>query len=404
MPFNTTANKRVFYATQGVAVGDMGATGVIDSWGTSDGASTITGSGKMIIMHGLQSIGITTNFNLEQIFDLGQLSLYENVETIPDIEVSLEKVMDGYTLLYHAATPTASDPTLTGRSNARTDVRMAIGLDTDAAVSSGDSLAAELYCSGMYTSSAAYSMSAEGNFTETVSLVGNNKKWINSSGNAQLLLGVNGNANSLFNFGSDSPDSPDSGVMRTNNFLTGSTLRTLGGSTFVTVLPSIIQGITNNGSALGQSSAASYKNCGSVDVTNVHVQSISFSVSLGRESIPQLGTIAPYYRYATFPVEVTSDIEVIATGGDNVDAVEDIPSGGNLLNHTIQTVLQDSTVVQVGNKNKLTSVSYGGGDAGGGNATITYSFSNFNDFVILHSGDPISLSKAGTAYFKYWFA
>lgn len=403
MAFNTTANRRIFYATQGVAVGDIGATGVIDSWGKSDGASSIIGSGKMIIMHGLQSIGINTNFNLEQIFELGQLSLYENVETVPDIEVSMEKVLDGYTLAYHAGTPIATDPTLSGRSNSRADVRMVIGLDTDAAVSSGDSLAAELYCSGMYLSSVGYSLPAEGTFTESVSFVGNNKKWFNST-NAQLLLGAGSAVSSVFNFGSDSPDSPDSGVMRTNNFITGSGLVTRGGSTFVTVLPSLIQGITNNGSSLGQTSASSYVACGSVNTNNVHVQSITFNVGLGRESIPQLGTIAPYYRYATFPVEVTADIEVIATGGDNVDAVEDIPSGGNLSNHTIQICLDDSTIIQAGNKNKLTSVSYGGGDAGGGNATITYSMSNFNDFVVLHSGDPMALAKTGTSYFKYWFA
>ena len=65
------------------------------------------------------------------------------------------------------------------------------------------------------------------------------------------------------------------------------------------------------------------------------------------------------------------------------------------------TNLDDSTIIQAGNKNKLTSVSYGGGDAGGGNATITYSMQNNNDFVVLHSGDPISMLD--TAYFKNWF-
>ena len=128
---------------------------------------------------------------------------------------------------------------------------------------------------------------------------------------------------------------------------------------------------------------------------------MSFSVDAGREAINALGTLAPYYRYVSFPVEVSTEIEVIATGGDNVDAVEDIPAGGNLRNHTIQVVLSDSTVVQVGNKNKLKSVTYGGGDAGGGNATIKYSLSNNNDFVILHSGDPMALESSN--YFKYWF-
>lgn len=403
MAFNTTANRRVYYATQAVAVGDIGATSVIESWGASDSTSTITGSGKVIIMHGLQSIGVNTNFNLEQVFELGQLSLYENVEEVPDIEVSMEKVLDGYTLLLHAATPNATDPTLSGRSAARSDVRMVIGLDTDSAVNSGDTVAAELYASGMYWTSAAYSLPTEGNFTESVSFVGNNKKWITASGSQMLLISPASVVSNLFNFGSDTPDSPDGGIMRRNNLVTGSTLTTLGTSTFVTVLPTFITGISNNGSSIGATSSGSYVNCGTVDTASCHIQSLSFNVSLTREAINQLGTLAPYYRYPSFPVEVTTDIEVIAIGGDNVTAIEEMPSSGNLANHTIQAVLNDSTVFQLGNKNKLTSVTYGGGDAGGGNANITYSLSNYNDFVVLHSGDPINLSKTNSAYFKYWF-
>jgi hypothetical protein len=77
-----------------------------------------------------------------------------------------------------------------------------------------------------------------------------------------------------------------------------------------------------------------------------------------------------------------------------------------LSDHSIQVVLDDSTVLQLGNKNKTTSVSYGGGDAGGGNATITYSMTNSNDFVILHSGDPLCHGdRVGVVdYFKNYFS
>ena len=401
MAFNTSANKRVFYATQGVAIGDMGATAVKDAWGASVGGADFVGSGNMIIMHGLQSLGVNTNFNLEAVQELGQLSIYENVEDVPEIEATLERVLDGYTMAYHAATISAADPTLSGRANARADLRMVIGLDTDAAVSSGDSLAAELYCSGMYWSSCSINLPTDGNFTESLTLVGNNKKWITANGTAGILLGSGGLVNSMFNFGGDSPNSPDSGVMRRNNFLTGSGTVTRGNGQFVTVVPSFITGVTNNGSSIAATGASFFKNCGSIDTANVHVQSISFSVDAGREAINQLGTYAPYYRYVNFPVQVSTEIKVIAVGGDNIDAIENVPSGGNLSNHTIQVCLDDSTVIQVGNKNKLTSISYGGGDAGGGNAEITYSMQNNNDFVVLHSGDPMTL--ANTSYFKNWF-
>ena len=400
MAFNASSNKRVFYATQGVAIGDMGASGVKDAWGYGD-AGTFVGSGNMIIMHGLQSIGVNTNFSLEAVQELGQLSIYENVEEVPDIEATFERLLDGYTMAYHAATVTAIDPTLSGRANARADLRMVIGLDTDAAVSSGDSLAAELYCSGMYWSSLSISLPTDNNFTESLTLVGNNKKWITADTGVGILLGASGVVNGAFAFGNDSPQSPDGGVLRRNNFLTGSGTVVRGSGNFVTVVPSFITGVSNNGSGIAATGASSFKNCGSINPDNVHIQSISFSVDAGREAINQLGTYAPYYRYVNFPVNVTTEIQVIAVGGDNIDAVENVPSGGNLSNHTIQVCLDDSTVIQVGNKNKLTSVSYGGGDAGGGNAAITYSMQNNNDFVVLHSGDPMNYTSG--AYWKYWF-
>ena len=33
-------------------------------------------------------------------------------------------------------------------------------------------------------------------------------------------------------------------------------------------------------------------------------------------------------------------------------------------------------------------MNYGGGDAGGGNVTVTYSYTTFNDFTVLHPQDP----------------
>jgi hypothetical protein len=154
MAYPTNTNQRVFYATQGVAVGDIGASNVIDSF-PGDGASLIDGDGKVMIIHGLQSVGVTTNFNLEGIFELGQLSLYENYEEIPEIEMTLEKLLDGYSLVYHCGTVDATNPTLTGRSQARADVRMVIGYETEANIQTGgnNSGVAELYCSGMYISS-----------------------------------------------------------------------------------------------------------------------------------------------------------------------------------------------------------------------------------------------------------
>ena len=54
----------------------------------------------------------------------------------------------------------------------------------------------------------------------------------------------------------------------------------------------------------------------------------------------------------------------------------------NLSNNTL--IIKDTagTVIDLGTQNKLSSVSYSGGDTGGGNATVSYSFSNFNVLTV----------------------
>ena len=407
MAYPTNTNNRVFYATQAVAVGDRGATGVLDSWGgPGNRPATLDGSGNVLVAHGVQSIGVSTNFNLEQIFELGQLSLYENYEEVPEIEVSFEKVLDGYSLIYHLGTINSKQPTLTGRGSARADVRMAVGFDTKDFMSTGENTGvAELYCSGMYVSSVSYNLSTDGNFTESTTFVGNDKQWVTGSDTVgNLLTGNDGVLNDTLGtglFGSDAPVGIGDSVLRRQNVVIGNAGLSLGGTTFTTEIPNIIEG-----GSTGSLTNSKYI----IEGSGPYIQSLSISCDLGRENIQQLGKKAPYFRYVSFPVDVTCDIEVTATAGDNVDAYEEgypsdsggVKKGKNLKDHSIQIVLDDSTVFQLGKKNKLTSISYGGGDAGGGNATITYSFTNSNDFVVLHSGDPAPIQSSN--YWKNHFA
>jgi len=402
----SNSNTRVFYATQAVAIGAKGATGIIDSW--SAGTAPVL-TNNVAICHGLQSIGVDTNFNLEQAFELGQLSLYENIEDIPDISVTMQKFLDGYTLLYHLGASCDGDgnelaeskTTLSGRADTRADIRMVINTTTEDAVVSGSSGVTELYCSGMYISSVSYTIPTDGTATEDVTFVGNNKKWITDNTDGQLLLIDSGNGVDIqfaTIFGDDAPaysgvGSSDGGnVLRRDDVVTSGT--TING--YTTLLPSIIEGITADTSNYTFGSAAARKvvNTGPLNTTFAHINSFTCSTDLGRESINQLGSRTPYNRYVSFPTEVTSTIEVTAIGGDNITAVETART--NLSNHEICIVLKDSTVIHLGKKNKVSSVTYGGGDAGGGNATVTYNFSNFNDLVVLHSGDPIRSTVA------YW--
>ena len=99
-------NYRIFYAIQQIAFAKEG-------W---------EAAGNFKEAHGVQSVGITTTFNLEQAFELGQLAIYENIEGIPDIEVTIEKVLDGYAPIYCLATRGASNTTLTGVLSVMCDI------------------------------------------------------------------------------------------------------------------------------------------------------------------------------------------------------------------------------------------------------------------------------------------
>lgn len=393
MAFATNNNTRVFYATQAVAIGKIGATAIADS-----AANGSTLAGEMALCHGVQSFGADTNFNLEQAFELGQLSLYENIEEIPDVNVTMQKVLDGYSLLYHLGSSydgtgtKITTTTLSGRADTRADLRAVINATTDSAVTSGDSAVAELYCSGMYLSSVSYNIPTDGNATEDVSFVGNNKRWIESHDAVnQLLIAVNDDrVDDTFAaiFGDDTPVTPNASIIRRQDVVTSGT--SING--YTTILPSLITGVNAEAGSVFKSRAP--QNAGRLDPNRAHIQSFTCSVDLGRTPINQLGTRAPYSRYVDFPTEVTSSLEVVAIAGDNITAVE--TTRNNLSNHEICVVLNDSTVIHLGKKNKVSSATYGGGDAGGGNASITYNFSNFNDFVVLHSGDPVSADA------NYW--
>lgn len=365
-----SSNKRIFYACQAVAITNEG-----------DDAPQ---AGDMV--HGLQSVGVTTSFNLEQAFELGQIEIYENIEGTPDVEVTLEKVLDGYPLIYHMAS-TGIDGTansgLAARADVKCDLRLGIfdaaanntgSADGGAAgVKSGDA-EVEVYCSGMFISSVSYTIPVDGNATESVTLVGNNKFWLRND-SATSKPKINDAAVSGFD-GTDAPrglgsaGAASGGVQRREDVL-------LSGC----ILPSDIDGINGSGYANGLDTNG---------VSIAHIQSFTCSVDLGREDINELGRKTPFFRPANFPVEVTSEIEAITVSGDFVEANElgdpslygTIASGNNINDQSIFMLLRAGYGFDLGNKNKLSSVSYGGGDAGGGNVSCTYSYTNFNQLDV----------------------
>ena len=72
-------------------------------------------------------------------------------------------------------------------------------------------------------------------------------------------------------------------------------------------------------------------------------------------------------------------------GGTNPAGEQQGPSvkaGDNLAGQKIVIKLDDGTAFDMGDNNKLSSVTYTGGDTGGGNVTVTYSYSNFNSLTV----------------------
>ena len=348
-------NDRIFYACQGVA---------IQNHGYADDVTT----SEMI--HGLQSVGVTTNFSLEQAFELGQIEIYENIEGTPDIEVTLEKVLDGNALIYHLATTGIGDgPSgLVNRSKQRCDVRLGIFPEESNFIdstSSPNGAPAEVYMSGMYVSSISYSLTTDGSSTESVTLVGNNKQWFDNA-DGKIQAASTNNFDGLDEpLGLGSTANPSGGITQKENVL-------ISGSIF----PATIQGISGSGYGNG--------------IDKIHAQSISVSTDFSREDIFELGRKTPYARPAAYPIEVTCDIEAITTSGDFVNAFEDgdvslhstLDSGNNTQNECIFVCTKNGLGLDLGAKNRLSSVSYGGGDAGGGNATCTYSYVNYNDLDV----------------------
>jgi hypothetical protein len=349
------AQNRIFYAIQALG---------IEAAATDEG---LEGAAAITWMKGVQSVGITTNFNLEQVFELGQLAIFENIENVPEIEVTAEKVIDGNALLYLTACPSGSQ-NIVAATNNKASIYLAIYPDTQTSAS-GTNQVGFVWCSGMRPSNVAYTFPVEGNSTESVTFVGNDKLWVPPVGSITNIggAGIAGNANF-----------PDINATASYHGPQGVAANSASGTVFRRQHFAAPTGTTYasayNGSYLP------------TDVINAvgagKVQNISVTADIGRENIFELGRYRPYTKFATFPIATSTEIEVVSLSGDRVSASGD---GRSLINQPIQLFFdngQRTLKIDLGNRNKLTSVNYTGGDTGGGNATTTYSYQGFNYFVV----------------------
>ena len=340
-------NKRVYYAVHAVG------------FAAFDGAAyDLSG---YTVASGVQSVSINTNFNLEQVFQLGQLELYENIENLPSVECTIEKVLDGAALLQHLATQTANGGTLAGRYN-NERCMVAVAYYNDTQTSATGTALSEVVMSGMYISSINFNFPVDGNFTESITLVGNDKVWASGAS-------IGSDIHS-FEPQMDGADGPVFGTVLRRQHMTQSGC----------IWPLDIPGLNQTGNA-GENPLVQ-------GAYGSHMQSVNVSVDLGRTELFELGQRGPYHRFADFPTEVTCAIEVLENEfGDLVDA--DSTSTSNTAERRILINCGSGNMrIDLGTKNRLSSITSTGGDTGGGNRTTTYNYSNFNTLTVLQANDP----------------
>jgi len=369
-----SSNNRILYSCQVPSIMNRGA------------GKLLTNNQIAGMVHGVQSVGITTNFNLEQAFELGQIEIYENIEGTPDVEVTMEKFIDGYPLMYLLASTGVTGTNASGlvaRSKERCDVNLGIfGEEFNNVAEGGGDAEAQVYMSGMYISSISYSIPVDGTCTESITLVGNSKEWLtgaNTTLEAESVVSFDGLDEPLA-FGDAA--NPSGGLQRREDVMLEHC-----------ILPAAIQGVNGSGIGNAYRPVSAGENARASGLS-VHVQSVSVSTDFSREDVLELGKKLPYYRPAAFPIEVSCEIEAITTSGDFVTALEEgdpalynsKASGNNTSEENIFFALRGGVTIDIGSKNRLASVSYGGADATGGNASCTYSYTNFNDLDVKQAG------------------
>lgn len=327
----------------------------------NNGFVSAVGSGGYRAAKGVQSIGSNTSFALQQIFQLGQLSLYENIEDLPNINFTVEKVLDGYPLLQHLATPTATSATLAGRYNDQQCMCAVAYYDITRDSATGIPLSTTIM-SGVYVDSISINGDTQGSITESVSFVCRNRTWNFTPSGVPWVSGTH--------FASTGgPVMASGGVQRREDV----------DMTF-SRWPRQIPGVSGNG--VNPSGSNGF---------GAHIQSFSVSVNLGRTDLLELGRKGEYFRFATFPAEVTSSFSV--TANERADGMNVVGDADNLTDETILIQLRNGVKIDLGSRNKLASIDQSGGDTGGGNVTLTYNYSNFNDYTCtFQTQDPAGLS------------
>ncbi len=266
---------------------------------------------------GFQTVSVNASVDFEQVFELGCLEVYENLEGVPNVEISAERAFPATgSTLYGAFGGTAAEASEAVAAVAvyRPEVNMQVADDNVTPYVTQGFVKA----TGCYVSSWSCNFPVDGFATENCTVVGNALSWTGGAGR-----GV----------GDSCQTGCTSGLVVRRQDVTG-----YGGR---------------------------------------RLQNVSYSVDIGREDLFELSSKSPYFRAATFPIEVTSDWEFLATTAMESDALTFTASqNSDVTSCTTKPFF--SGLIEIGDKARLTSTNYSGGDAGGGNATVAYSYVTYN--------------------------
>jgi hypothetical protein len=345
-------------------------------------------------MHGIQQLGMDSNVQLDQIFELSQISIYENKESLPTANLTVQKVLDGYCPVFLAATQGASAATLAGRSTPKCNA--VIGTYPETNNSAIGVPITEVYLSGLFINSVAYNFPVDGQYNENVTMFCYDKIWrdVQASGLTALASGTFTNTDvPLAITGSG-------GVQRRQNFVwacssalatrdsngmvqTGATA-----ATQLTILPPDIDGISSSGT-----------NDKTGDTYGAHVQDITVNVDFNRPDLFEQGRKGPYFKPVAFPVQVSTSISAIATKWDNFSFTQTgmlgDGTGNNLKPRTIKIKTQEGLFIDLGTNNKLVGSNWGGGGTDGANVVLTYNYITFNDMTVTHPQDATTSLRQG---------
>lgn len=352
-------NQRVFYASHDVQLLNT------NNLGSIEGAFVTTLSGGVI--QGAQSVGLDTNFGgSDQLFQLGRLEAYDSTLTAPEVQMTISKSLDGWPLIWHHLIGTFEPATLLDMVNAKATARLTVGNDTDEfmqqnAIHAGNKCegGATIEMTGCYLTSFNYTF-GDGVFSEEITIQGASKS-ITDTNNLAPKYAPLGDTQYWTSGGQGG------NVLSRQNFLQSSS-----------TLPSLI--------------------------ADEKISQITISGDLGGEQLFQLGSFYAVDRQSPLPVNITVQFDVIADSHDCVGvAIESVaecasPTGLTgkepidlLFCNSDGSAVYDFDFRSWENNTakptaKLDSVSYSGGDTGGGNVTITYTYivANILDIMYLN--------------------